>query len=575
MTRLPPALSYLTIYNPTLRPIHPAPDGDEDAEAQAHILFYTSKEKAVSRDRMLRQVGLAKALVNFAELFSSQDLCDSVHSQARRMVMFSPEPDYWIHAGIEVAKSRRTVPDKGKGKARDKTKSTSRTPDDSVPAFEYHDSSVQDGAIRSILLYGYEQFKLTHGSFSQILSTLGQEALELQLERFFTVWAWSLSLEEIPEFGEHLGIPLHPHRQRIVKLLDPFEEDLNHVSVFAQPPHVVTSSNYFTHRYPLSLLRHLLSLTPGSLSTSSSLNPPTGGVRSYSPKQDVTLQNQTTNNVDGKKWYWPSYLTFGGRAPPKPNRIATEAKENQEAEPGVDRPQLSDVDKSALEDAISTVNISASTESENATKTRSVSDSTAQEEPDDRAKMNVKSTVRLQRIFIHLPDPTNHLLTRQKEISYFIDNGHLLAVIPPEEGIATEMNLTARAEAFFNGLEQIFSENELLSTIDQLPSAAKILQPLDQHILAKEGLILSNLPFSSRSLQLYETKAILDLEPETSEVFSRGQNPQHWYVAKRGLGAAAGNVVSDGEVYLEVFRKESSLTDVDNALVGIVRKGDL
>lgn len=67
MTRIPPTLSYLTIYNPTLQPNRTADDDDEDAEAQAHILFYTSKEKAVSRDRMLRQVGLAKALVNFAE----------------------------------------------------------------------------------------------------------------------------------------------------------------------------------------------------------------------------------------------------------------------------------------------------------------------------------------------------------------------------------------------------------------------------------------------------------------------------------------------------------------------------
>jgi hypothetical protein len=66
MTRIPPSLSYLTIYNPTLRPSEPIED-DEDAEEQAHILFYTSKDRAVSRDRMLRQVGLGKALVSFAE----------------------------------------------------------------------------------------------------------------------------------------------------------------------------------------------------------------------------------------------------------------------------------------------------------------------------------------------------------------------------------------------------------------------------------------------------------------------------------------------------------------------------
>jgi hypothetical protein len=67
MSRLPPALLYLAIYNPTLKPSGPIADDDEDAEEQAHILFYTSRERAVSRDKMLRQVGLAKALVNFSE----------------------------------------------------------------------------------------------------------------------------------------------------------------------------------------------------------------------------------------------------------------------------------------------------------------------------------------------------------------------------------------------------------------------------------------------------------------------------------------------------------------------------
>jgi hypothetical protein len=68
MSRLSPALLYLTIYNPTLKPSTPVgDDDDEDAEEQAHILFYASRERAVSRDKMLRQVGLAKALVNFSE----------------------------------------------------------------------------------------------------------------------------------------------------------------------------------------------------------------------------------------------------------------------------------------------------------------------------------------------------------------------------------------------------------------------------------------------------------------------------------------------------------------------------
>lgn len=67
MSRSPACLQYLAIYNPTLDPVKTDGDElDEDAEEQAHILFYTSKERAVSRDRMLRQIGLTKALVNFS-----------------------------------------------------------------------------------------------------------------------------------------------------------------------------------------------------------------------------------------------------------------------------------------------------------------------------------------------------------------------------------------------------------------------------------------------------------------------------------------------------------------------------
>lgn len=66
MSGLPPGLLYLAIYNPSLKPTHTISKDDEDAEEQAHILFYTARQRAVSRDKMLRQVGLAKALVNFS-----------------------------------------------------------------------------------------------------------------------------------------------------------------------------------------------------------------------------------------------------------------------------------------------------------------------------------------------------------------------------------------------------------------------------------------------------------------------------------------------------------------------------
>lgn len=36
--------------------------------------------------------------MSFRSMFNGEDVCENVHSQSRRMVMLSPEPDFWIHA---------------------------------------------------------------------------------------------------------------------------------------------------------------------------------------------------------------------------------------------------------------------------------------------------------------------------------------------------------------------------------------------------------------------------------------------------------------------------------------------
>ena len=69
---LPAELLYFAIYNATLRPAGPVQQDDEDAEDLAHIIFYTAKNHAVSKDRVLRQVGLAKAMSNFTTCVEPQ-----------------------------------------------------------------------------------------------------------------------------------------------------------------------------------------------------------------------------------------------------------------------------------------------------------------------------------------------------------------------------------------------------------------------------------------------------------------------------------------------------------------------
>lgn len=64
-----------------------------------------------------------------------------------------------------------------------------------------------------------------------------------------------------------------------------------------------------------------------------------------------------------------------------------------------------------------------------------------------------------------------------------------------------------------------------------------------------------------------------DRDPEILEVFSRGQNPQHWHMARRSRVQPneSGGGREPAEVYMQVFRKETSLADVDNVMTGVAR----
>ncbi|KAG6900327.1 hypothetical protein C0993_012524 [Termitomyces sp. T159_Od127] len=327
MSRIPPNLLYLTIYNPTLKPPGNIPDDDEDAEEQAHILFYTSQERAVSRDRMLRQVGLAKALAldhGFARTKFLDPCCEFVVVSKKSRASLTEK----IPQSVELAKVPRVPLQKGKGKTKDRSKANEKGKDKDLkntPLYDYQEGSIHDLALRADILRGYEQFKLLHGSFTTILLAIGQEGLELQLERFFTVWAWSWNLEEDAEFGEHLGTPMHPSYRSLLPRIINYSQHLpdNVSSIVIQHPYVVPSPQYFSANHPTSLPRHLLSFIPitspaseapshdGQITCgqSSTGGTPNGKDLPKEASSSLFLGIPTMNvNV---KWGWPAALTFG------------------------------------------------------------------------------------------------------------------------------------------------------------------------------------------------------------------------------------------------------------------------
>ncbi|KAF9054526.1 hypothetical protein BJ165DRAFT_1439577 [Panaeolus papilionaceus] len=649
MNRIPPSLSYLTIYNPNLRVQDEQDHDDEDAEEQAHILFYTGKERAVSRDRMLRQVGLAKALISFSGLFNVDEACSNVHSQSKRLVMVSPEPDFWIHAGIDLAKVLRTPEprankSKSGGKVADKGKEKSDN-----PVYDYDDGTVFDHVLREHILQGYQRFKLTHGSFSQILAKLGQQALELQLERFWTPWAWSWDLESAPNFEQSFGPALNPHFTQLIPLVNAFDDriSLSFSTVVLTKGHIIPSTRYTEQQFPAVLASHLSSLIPlpvdpsPSSDTLNTLASSVDTIRAISTQSANNSRANAGNSNSGNtflgmpamnvdlKWGWPEYLKFGKINTAKTQKKeAWEVKEGEKVEP-VPEVRKEDEDRSSrlnapvnqddLEDAMTSDSMSIASKRRDGSAGSTANDDEDTVEPNRTAHSEGASSVELPpqvppsppppplpefsitRVYLApLDDDTD---TQPVSVHYYTAGQMILALISSFDNetaqeTETEDLLIASENAMelldelshviYKGDQELCVEETIESRgkvaepkisrlADSLPSANKILQPQDRHLISTGTYSCRSANFTSKSSHLFKAKAILNLDHGIKEVFSRGQNPQHWHIAKRGLGVSNDqeDSKSEGEVFLEVFRKETSLTDVDNILTGISRKSGL
>ncbi|THH21504.1 hypothetical protein EW146_g64 [Bondarzewia mesenterica] len=685
MSRLPPALLYLTIYNPTLKPKGSIPSDDEDAEEQAHILFYTARERAVSRDRILRQVGLAKALIHFSEMFSPEEACENVHSQSRRMIMVSPEPDFWIHACFELAKTpRQAGPGKGKGKGKAKDKGIDRERAKEVDlGYDYQDGSAQDIELRSHLLRGYKEFKLVHGSFSSILNLLGQQALELQLERFFTVWAWKWDVEEDADFGIHLGMPLHPIYPKLVPLVDDFASKTplsdNSLPFVLAPPHIVPSTSFTTSNCPLTLPLYLRSRIPPprpsspppsvkeqpalSAGNDSEKRAPASNSTKHSSNPSGSSLLSLGATMDVRKWNWPEYLTFGkggGRKTAGSGDVVEgaqqpEIKSGDAQRLGVEEPQ---VDAESLHDAMSSVAIPVMDQKEppgdeivafeilpppaqnEASEVEELStlpahamadhitrindaphDTISDDPPINADKLETPSheaddrqpppspprgeppsplNPTLSPILVASPAPSHECIsppstaptpafssisiyiaaldepqaTVRRRVYYLIRDQLAIAFVARENPEYTDDELSVIHEAasvLLTSIKSCIAEQESRwGGETPLPSTSKILQQRDQYILdTGHGTTVSSPDFASRSEHLYQGQELIG-SPEVLEVFSRTQGAQHWHIARR-------EAESETMQFMEVYRKETSLIDVDNELAEVVRqcRGDL
>lgn len=211
----PASLSYFTIFCPALKPPKhkpPSPstaqrddaegedeDARETAREAAQILFYTSRARAALKDRMLRQIGVAKGMIEFCSMVSKPSSSSAssshthsmesggrgrtwnIHSSKRRMILIEVESGLWVHASIDLPYT---------------TRPTLSTDPKVKIAKEYHDAVLKDAWIEECIRRAWRDWVLLNGCPAHILSQkTGRAGLERSLEKYFSVWAWSWDLE--------------------------------------------------------------------------------------------------------------------------------------------------------------------------------------------------------------------------------------------------------------------------------------------------------------------------------------------------------------------------------------------
>jgi len=311
--------------------------------------------------------------------------------------------------------------------------------------------------------------------------------------------------------------------------------------------------------------------------------------------------------MDMRKWNWPGYLTFGrgNGSKREPDKIASPTSEKEKTITGQEINHVEvEVDGSALEDAISSDSLSASrllthpggqgedqhgtpnningadlpiSPSPPLTTAGSAPDIDGPPPPPSPPLLPEFSMTRLHLAPLHSPTSTAPVA-----IHYFIRNQVMLALIENEENAvenydveASDLETAAKSVlSLFDEVDSKICDGDQKSLSESLPSVTKILQTRDQYIISTGQYTKISPGFSSKSNHLFNVMATLSSGSDITEVFSRGQNPQYWHIGKRGLRQAVGGDDStngDETTFLEVFRKESSLTDVDNVLAGIVK----
>ncbi|KAJ1768634.1 hypothetical protein LPJ54_005038, partial [Coemansia sp. RSA 1824] len=151
------------------------------------------RERVVSLDTKLREIGLGSALIAFAATFGqpvASKKFHTVHSEKRRTLIYEAEPGIFVQLSIVLPRRVRPY-------AKEKD----------AYSIEFLDTELSDQALRAWLRHEYEAYRLVFGPVGRDLKRSGlRQRVKRQLEAFFgrTMWQWDQRWD--PQKGNELDL---------------------------------------------------------------------------------------------------------------------------------------------------------------------------------------------------------------------------------------------------------------------------------------------------------------------------------------------------------------------------------
>ncbi|KAJ1964907.1 vacuolar fusion protein ccz1 [Dispira parvispora] len=168
---------------------------------------------AVPLDHKIRRVGLLQGLVKYTSTFTLDDPWHSVRTEKMRIIIYRPEPNFWLALGVNLGY----------------TVDTSANGD--TPVLRYHTGQVSDDELAALVIHSYQTYCLLFGDLTTQLDQPGPQhrrlrTLRRRLEEYYgdLIWQWDFSNMYV--YQALRGLPAHPLTKLTLVELQALVQDL-------------------------------------------------------------------------------------------------------------------------------------------------------------------------------------------------------------------------------------------------------------------------------------------------------------------------------------------------------------